>query len=377
MCLTKSHPSHPRSQFSVLSASLSYSHNMFRRNLATNARQQLNVFDRAAKTLQRNRAPLNPQESRKVEYLRDEIALKTIERLAFITRDFHNLLDFGSNGGNLMKQLCVPTEVDKSLPQEVKEQLTQLNKDKLLIKDKIKTYTMVDSSEGMLKRDEKEEYWNEFSGNIRRVVADEEEFNHSVLTPDTYDTVISNLSLHWINDLPGTLANINKVLKPDGLFLGTLFGGDTLYELRTSLQLAELERKGGLSPRVSPLVQLNDIGSLLNRAGFNLLTIDTEDVVVGGFPDIVSVCNDLQLMGEQNVVLSRAGYMDRDLLLAANEIYRTLHGEVGTDESGEMVTTLPATFSVIFMIGWKKSADQPQPLERGTGEMNLKDVLKD
>lgn len=359
---------------------------MFRRSLATNApNQQFNVFDRAAKTIQRNRFPLKaPQESRKVEYLRDEIAVKTIERLAFITRDLDNFLDFGSNGGNLLKQLCVPTEIPSgadSVPVEMIEQLKQLNKDKLLIKDKINNYTMLDSSEAILNRDVNEPYWDEFKGSITRAVGDEEVFDHPVLKPDTYDAVVSNLSLHWINDLPGTLANINKVLKPDGLFLGTLLGGDTLYELRTSLQLAELERKGGLSPRVSPLVQLNDVGSLLNRAGFNLLTIDTEDIVVGGFPDIVSVCNDLQLMGEQNVVLSRANYLDRDTLLAANEIYKTLHGEPqptpDPKDPSKPQITLPVTFHVMFMIGWKKSANQPKPLERGTGELNLKDVLKD
>lgn len=346
---------------------------MFKRFLATKASSlQFNVFDRAAKLAQRSRFPLvNPEETRKAEYLRDEVALKTIERLAFITRDMDRLLDFGSHGGNLLKSLCVPTKTPEGVPEEVVKQIEQLNADKLTIRNKISEYTMFDSCADILNRDINESYWNEYLGKLERVVGDEEKFDHPVLKPDHYDAVISNLSLHWINDLPNTLSNINKILKPDGLFLATLFGGDTLYELRTSLQLAELERKGGLSPRVSPLVQLNDVGSLLNRAGFSMLTIDTEEIVVGGFPDIVSVCNDLQLMGEQNAVLSRSNYLDRDVLLAANEIYKTLHGE--KDENGNV--TLPVTFSVIFMIGWKKSPDQPQPLARGSGQVNLKDVL--
>lgn len=235
---------------------------------------------------------------------------------------------------------------------------------------------MVDSCPEMLNRDKDEAFVSQFPGKvIRHLVEDEEvaiqQENDELLATDQYDAVVSNLSLHWINDLPQTLANINRVLKPDGFFMGTIIGGDTLYELRTSLQLAELERKGGMSPRVSPLVHLNDVGSLLNRAGFSMLTIDSEDIVVGGFPDIVSLMEDLQSMGEQNSVLSRPSYLPRDVLLAANEIYKALHGEMG--ENGEV--TLPATFSVIFVIGWKKSENQPQPLKRGSGQINLKDVL--
>lgn len=323
------------------------------RRLATQTNSQFNVFDRNAKLLQRNRFPLkHPQESRKAEYLRDEIARKTIERLSFITRDLDKFLDFGSNSGNLLKQLCVSD-----------------TEDSIMIRNKIKDYVMLDSS-NILYRDQHELYWQKFAGNIDRIQTDEETFQHPKLVANGFDAVVANASLHWINDLPKALANINNVLKPDGLFLGTLFGNDTIFELRTSLQLAELERKGGLSPRVSPFVQLNDVGSLLNRAGFNLLTIDVDDIVVGGYPDIVAVMNDLQLMGEQNVVLSRSNYLDRDVLLAANEIYKTLHGE---EHQGQV--TLPATFNVIFMIGWKKSEDQPKPLARGSGQVNLKHVL--
>ncbi|KAK6462241.1 S-adenosyl-L-methionine-dependent methyltransferase [Scheffersomyces coipomensis] len=349
-----------------------------RRYLATSAesitkQQQFNVFDRSAKLVQRTRiAKLNPELSRKKEYLRDEVALKTIERLAFITRDFTKVLDFGSHSGNLLKNLCIDTEIPPGADYAETEITKQLNNDKKIIQDKIKQLYLLDSSSELLYRDIKEPFNQQFKGEVIRCVADEETFDHDCLKEsDQYDAVISNLSLHWINDLPQTLANINRVLKPDGLFMGTLFGGDTLYELRTSLQLAELERKGGISPRVSPLVHLNDIGSLLNRAGFSMLTIDAEDVIVGGFPDIVSVCEDLQAMGEQNAVLSRANTLPRDVLLAANEIYKSLHGE--TDADGKV--TLPATFNIIFMIGWKKSETQPQPLARGSGQVNLKDVL--
>ncbi|CAH2353346.1 hypothetical protein CLIB1423_10S02894 [[Candida] railenensis] len=344
------------------------------RSLATNS--QFKVFDRHSKKIQRSRTPiLSPDKSRKVEYIRDEVAIRTIERLAFITRDFTKTLDFGSNAGNFLKNLCESSEYPPAgvCTEEDKFMVDQLNKDKVMVRNKIKELVMVDSSKEMLNRDIDEPYLESFPGVVKRYEADEEAFSHEEALQESnqYDAVISNLSLHWINDLPQTLANINRVLKPDGVFLGTIVGGDTLYELRTSLQLAEQERMGGMSPRVSPLVHLNDVGSLLNRAGFSMLTIDSEDIVVGGYPDIVSICEDLQYMGEQNSVLSRPSYLPKDVLIAANEIYKALHGEQGPD--GEI--TLPATFSVIFVIGWKKSENQPQPLKRGTGQVSLKDVL--
>lgn len=346
-----------------------------KRLLATNAASKSNftIFDRATKVLQKSRTPSqSPPASRKAEYLRDEVAVRTIERLAFITRDLTKVLDLGSHAGNFIKNLYIETPVPPHGDQADQQMVEQLNKDKDTIRNKILELVMVDSSAQLLNRDLEDPFNREFPGKITRVVADEEAFDHEVLsTPNEYDAVISNLSLHWINDLPQVLKNINKVLKPDGLFMGTIFGGDTLYELRTSLQLAELERRGGMSPRVSPLVHLNDVGSLLNKAGFTMLTIDTEDIVVGGFPDLVSLCSDLQAMGEQNSLVSRANHLPKDVLLAANEICKTLHGEVGEDGT----VTIPATFNVIFMIGWKMSDTQPQPLERGTGQINLKDVL--
>ena len=327
------------------------------RNFATAAKvkPQFNVFDRSAKLLQRSRTPkLDPGLSRKKEYLRDEVAIETIERLAFITRPFDKALDFGCHSGNLLKQLCTKSYVSRQLEgDEIEEKIIdQLNKDKDLVRAKIKDLVLFDSSKELLDRDIDQKLDFQFPGTVTKVVGDEEKFDHEILKKsDVFDLVVSNLSLHWINDLPQSLANINRILKPDGLFMGTLFGGDTLYELRTSLQLAELER---------------------NKAGFSILTIDSEDIVVGGFPDIVSICEDLQAMGEQNAVLSRAHNLPKDVLLAANQIYKSLHGEVQPD--GQVL--LPATFNIIFMIGWKKSDTQPQPLQRGTGEVNLKEVLQ-
>jgi NADH dehydrogenase [ubiquinone] 1 alpha subcomplex assembly factor 5 len=185
---------------------------------------------------------------------------------------------------------------------------------------------------------------------------------------NTFDAVLSSLSLHWINDLPSVLAQINNVLKPDAPFMGVMLGGDTLYELRTSLQLAELDRRGGVSTHTSPLADVRDIGGLLQRAGFQLLTVDVDDIIID-YPDIFALMKDLQAMGESNAVLGReAGGIRRDVLAAADAIYKELHG----NEDG----SVPATFRLIYMIGWKASPKQAKPLERGSGMVSIKDILE-
>ena len=183
-----------------------------------------------------------------------------------------------------------------------------------------------------------------------------------------FDLVLSSMSLHWINDLPGVLAQINNILKPDSPFLGAMLGGDTLFELRTSLQLAEQERRGGMSPHVSPLADVRDVGGLMQRAGFKMLTVDVDDIIVD-YPDTFALMQDLQAMGEGNALLGREmGGISRDVLLANDAIYRELHG----NKDG----SIPATFRVIYMIGWRDSPDLPKPLPRGSGEVNLKDILE-
>lgn len=110
---------------------------------------------------------------------------------------------------------------------------------------------------------------------------------------NSLDMVISNLSLHWVNNLPGCFKGIINGLKPDGVFLASIFGGDTLFELRSSLQLAEMERRGGISAHISPFTQVQDIGSLLHQAGFKLLTIDTDELVIG-YPSMFELMYDLK-----------------------------------------------------------------------------------
>lgn len=164
--------------------------------------------------------------------------------------------------------------------------------------------------------------------------------------------------------------SINNCLKPDGPFLGSMFGGDTLYELRSSLQLAETERKGGVAPHLSPFTHIRDVGALLNRAGFTMLTIDTDELVVG-YPSMLELLHDLKGMAESNASYNRPLTIGRDVLSAASAIYTDMyqrkHPE--TDEVG-----VHATFQVIYFIAWKKHDSQPQPLERGSATASFKDL---
>jgi NADH dehydrogenase [ubiquinone] 1 alpha subcomplex assembly factor 5 len=222
----------------------------------------------------------------------------------------------------------------------------------------------VDSSETLLYRDADLEF-NKHINMTREVLTDEETLPYDA---NSFDLVLSSLSMHWVNDLPGVLAQVNNILKPDCAFIGAMFGGDTLYELRTSLQLAEQERRGGISPHVSPLADVRDVGGLLGKAGFKMLTVDVDDIIVD-YPDSFALMQDIQAMGENNAVLGREmGAIQRDVLLAADAIYRELHG----NEDG----SLPATFRMVYMIGWKESEDQAKPLPRGSGQINMKDILE-
>lgn len=321
----------------------------FRRCMSSNP--SFEVFDRKVKRIQRQRAGKHVEQSREVEYLKDEIALRTTERLAFISRHFPNVLNLGSGAGNLERVIC-----DANTP------------DSELIQSRLGKITMVDHSKNLLYRDSDPDQFDfNRKMDIERVVDDEENLNKVKFPSNSFDAVISSMSMHWINDLPGVLNRIQDILVPDGMFMGAMIGGDTLFELRTSLQLAEMERYGGMSPRLSPLADVKDVGGLMQRAKFNLLTVDVDDIIVN-YPNIFALMKDLQAMGESNAVLMRPHSISRDLLFAADAIYRSMHG----DSDG----TLPATFRVIYMIGWKPSPTQQKPLKRGSGEINLKDALK-
>ncbi|GAA5875997.1 hypothetical protein JCM3774_002309 [Rhodotorula dairenensis] len=303
-------------------------------SFAPSAASPFSVFDRNLKTAQRDRAARNKERSRLTDYVKDDVAQSMVDRLLDIKRRYPLVLDVGSGPGFLAKH------IDPEITQKM---------------------ILVDSSREMLYRDE------DLPAEIplERIHLDEEALA-SHFEENSHDCIMSCLSMHWVNDLPGTLIQIKRTLKPDGVFIGSMFGGDTLFELRTALQLAENEREGGISPRVSPMTDSQSVTSLLNRAGFALSTVDVDEIQIA-YPSIYELIDDLKWMGEGNAVVNRRKTLDPETLFAAGEIYKELHGL----EDG----SIPATFQIMHMIGWKPDASQPKPAKRGSGTTNLADVI--
>jgi len=181
------------------------------------------------------------------------------------------------------------------------------------------------------------------------------------------DLVVSLLALETLNDLPGTLIQIRRSLRPDGLFIGCLLGGNTLAELRFALAAAEAEIKGGASPRVIPFADPRDLGQLLQRAGFALPVVDSERLQVR-YPNLLALLHDLRAMGGANMLSQRrAGMLPRAVLARAATIY----AERFADSDGRV----RATFELIWLAGWAPHASQQQPLRPGSARMHLSKAL--
>jgi hypothetical protein len=175
------------------------------------------------------------------------------------------------------------------------------------------------------------------------------------------------LSLHFANDLPGALIQTRRALKPDGLFLGTMLGGATLEELRTSFAQAETEIEGGLSPRVSPMADLRDLGGLLQRAGFALPVADS-DTVTATYATPLALMRDLRAMGATNVLTARRkSPLRRATLARAIEIYQENFAAPGG--------RIRATFEIIHLSGWSPHDSQQKPLRPGSAKSRLADAL--
>lgn len=188
------------------------------------------------------------------------------------------------------------------------------------------------------------------------------------VTPGIFDLAMSCLSLHWVNDLPGALIQIKRALKPDGLFLGAIFGGDTLRELRAALLEAEIDILGGASPRVSPFADIRDAAGLMQRAGFALPVVDQETIEVT-YETAFALMQDIRLMGEAGIVLERRkSFTPRSVFLRAAEIYAERH----SNAEGR----ISARFDILFLHGWAPHDTQQQPLKRGSAQTRLADALE-
>ncbi|CAH0479262.1 unnamed protein product [Peronospora belbahrii] len=306
-------------------------HSVLRRPLSTAP-----IFNRAIKRQQRNNIALL-ENSDEYEYLKDEVARRLVDRLEDIEREFPLALDLGCGSGHLYKNLSV----DDGLGRVTK--LIQCDSaENLLLRDDLETNTLLETT---------------------RLVADEE---FLPFPSHHFDLVMSSLSLHWVNDLESTFRQILDTLKPDGAFIGAVLGGDSLQELRSAFILGDQERQGGISPHVSPFMNVADAGNLLSATGFNLCTVDTDFIQVD-YPNAFVLMEHLRGMGENHAVNSRGAPVTRDSLLAAASIYQSMFGQPDG--------TVPVTFQIIYLIGWSPHESQQKPLRRGSAERSLKEEL--
>jgi NADH dehydrogenase [ubiquinone] 1 alpha subcomplex assembly factor 5 len=281
------------------------------------------LFDRLSWRNHRERA------SRRggVDFLHQEIAARLLDRLSQITRSFRAVLDLGAHSGALSRALATRSGIEQVVALE--------------------------PSIGFLTK------------SAGSPVAADPEF--LPFRDRSFDLVISSLALHWVADLPGTLVQLRRVLKPDGLLLAAMPGGATLAELRTALIEAELAEEGGASPRVSPTVDLADAAALLQRTGFAMPVADADTITVT-YPSILALMSDLRGMGETNALSARRRTMlRRTTLVRAAAIYQ--------ERFGLADGRIPATFEIFFLTGWAPDAGQPKPLKPGGARQRLAAAL--
>uniref|UniRef100_A0A3P8U8A0 Arginine-hydroxylase NDUFAF5, mitochondrial n=1 Tax=Amphiprion percula TaxID=161767 RepID=A0A3P8U8A0_AMPPE len=283
----------------------------------------MNVFNRDMKKRQKQRVAAL-KDGHQYDYLRNEVGSRVADRVYDIARTFPLALDIGGGKSHIAEHL------NKDVVQSLV--LTDVSQQNLCRQTEIPT---------------------------RCVVVDEE---FLPFKENTFDLVHFNRSI-----LRLTLGLHLSVLKPDGVFIGAMVGGETLYELRCSLQLAESEREGGFSAHISPFTAVTDLGNLLGGAGFSMLTVDVDEVQVH-YPGMMEVMTDLQGMGESNCAWNRRSLLHRDTMLAAAAVYREMYG----NQDG----SVPATFEILYMIGWKPHESQAKPVKRGSATVSFGDLSK-
>ncbi|KAJ8606977.1 hypothetical protein CTAYLR_009281 [Chrysophaeum taylorii] len=300
------------------------------------------VFDRGTKRRQRER-------SFDCEFLREAVAQRVVGRLRDLTGEFEKVLDVGCHTGHIRRALT-----HDAVP--------------------IRELAQCDMAPAVVRECERRAREEATPFGLSYAVGDEEQLPYE---PHTFDMVLS-LALHWVNDLPLALFNIRHMLRPDGVFVGALLGGGTLVELQTAFAVAEEERTAGLGPHASPATRIADCGSLMQQAGFNLITVDVDKITVD-YGDAFLLLDDLQAMGEQHAPVAAPPPTSRDTFLAMAAAYDALYRrrqEKASATSSSSSSSIPATFEVLYLIGWAPAASQPKPLARGSATARIGDLLK-
>ncbi len=286
------------------------------------------IFDRRLLRARRDRIAKGKPGTALPDFLLQRVADDFAERLSIVRRDFPIAVSLGAYHGLLADQLRqLPTigniiDVEPSLPALLK-------------------------AHGL------------------KVVADNEALPFA---ENSLDLVVSGLSLQLVNDLPGALIQINRALKPDGLFLGAILGGETLKELREAWILAEDELLGGASPRVAPFADVRELGGLLQRAGFALPVADA-DLVEVTYSSPLALMQEIKAMAASNMLVERRRTpVTRGLLLRAAEIYQERFGL----PNGRIL----AIFEIVTLTGWVPHESQQKPLQPGSAQVSLTEILK-
>jgi SAM-dependent methyltransferase len=287
------------------------------------------IFDRQLLRARRQRAATRGA----VTFLIDRVAEDLAERLSAVLRRFEVALDLGSPTDAVRRALSGSGKVDRIIAADALFSLPR---------------------------------WRERLGQGAKaaVAADEEALPFG---DASLDLVVSALALQYVNDLPGTLVQIRRALRPDGLFLAALAGGDTLAELREAFAAAEAEIEDGVSPRVAPFAELRELGALLQRAGFALPVTDVDRLTVR-YATPFALMHELRGMGATNALTERRRRpLRRATLLRMAEIY----AERFSDPDGRV----RATFEIVWLSGWAPHASQQQPLKPGSAQRRLADAL--
>jgi len=282
------------------------------------------LFDPIAQRRYRQRAAAHYAD---FAFLKDEAALRLADRVELMRRNFDLCLDIGAHDGRLFQHLKPLEKIGRMIETDPAAGFARPNSQPFVVHD----------------------------------------FKALPVAAGRFDAVFSCLTMHRVDDLPGLMMQIRQLLKPDGLCLISLLGGNSLHELRASLGAAEQEIKGGVSPRCAPMADIRDVGGLLGRAGLALPVADSDRLTVT-YPDMFRLLGDLRGMGEANAMLGRVRTATgRRLFLRAAEIYQQRFGLADG--------SIPASFEIITLTGWAPHESQQKPLKPGSAANFLANAL--
>ncbi len=284
------------------------------------------LFDRALLARRLDRAVAAGAESSGADFLLVRAAEDLADRLGLVRRDFADAIDLGTPGPAAARVLAGRAlRVTRMAP------------------------TLTSLGEGA------------FAGCIGDI-------ERLPFADQRFDLAVSLFALHHVDDLPGALIQMRRALRPDGLLVAALAGGETLTELRQCLLEAESEMTGGASPRIAPFADVRALGALLQRAGFALPVTDSDRIVVR-YSDIFALMRDLRAFGVANALIARSrSPARREIFARAQEIYANRFA----DADGR----LRATFEVVWISGWAPHESQPKPLKPGSAAIRLEDAIR-